>query len=126
MALQTLQQRLSRIFGTQQLPEVNEETLSTYREHLQRSLEHPCFLFLAHEDGASFEALQLQGLAEEFDQDLGLLALVKRLSDQKEFSVPLAQMECPYDDRTNHRLVDDYCQWFVRATFSLSCRGTNA
>lgn len=117
MPPQTMPNELHRLFGLEQPPELCQDSLRTFLQHIRDSLEHPCFLFVVHEDGASFEALQLQELCEEFTLDQGLLAKVKRPSDDRLFELPLAELECPPEDTANHRLIDAYCQWFVRASF---------
>lgn len=114
-----LKQRLRQVFGDREPPGASRDSLAVYREHLRERLEHPCFLHLVHEDGASFEALQLVDLIEEIDAEQGLLARVKRVSDDREFQLPLAHTECPPEDAANHEPIETYCQWFLRASSSL-------
>jgi hypothetical protein len=111
--------RLRKVFGTPETPGVDEDSLALYQEFLRNWLEEPCFVFVVHEDGAPFEALELLEISEELDAEQGLLAVVRRTSDSKQFVLPLAQLECPVEDATNHELIDDYCQWFVRSILPL-------
>lgn len=119
MAAEDRETRLRRVFGTREAPEVTEDSLALFQEFLRNWLEEPCFVFVAQEDGAPFEALELLEVSEEFDVEQGLLATVRRTSDSKQFELPLAQLECPVEDATNHELIDDYCQWFVRSFLPL-------
>ena len=111
------QEQIQHIFNTEKIPELSQQNLLVYRDHLQSSLEHPCFLFAAAEDGAPFEAVLLEALLQEVDEHEGLYAQVKRTSDDRVFTLPLAHLECPQDDPANHDLVDTYCTWFLRSTF---------
>ena len=65
---------------------------------------------LSEKYASCFDILELMDLSN-WDEDLGLMATVKRISDQKIFTIPLADLEvCPTNE---HQLVDDYSTWFV-------------
>jgi hypothetical protein len=57
----------------------------------------------------TFELLSL----DEIDEDYGILAHVKRVSDKKEFTLPLADLESTDEGTRNYQLLDDYSYWFV-------------
>lgn len=56
-----------------------------------------------------FEFVGLDLLSEEF----GLIAKVKRMSDQKIFMIPLVDLVTFKEKRKERQLVDDYSSWFV-------------
>ncbi len=59
---------------------------------------------------SSLDIFELMSLSS-WDAELGLMATVKRIADQKHFTIPLADLEvCPTKE---HQLVDDYSSWFV-------------
>ncbi|MDZ7759163.1 MAG: hypothetical protein U5L00_02770 [Desulfovermiculus sp.] len=109
--------QVQEIFGSQEIPEVTPQNLETFRDHLRSNLEDPCFLFLTSEEGAHFEAVLLVDCLEDVDESDGIFVQVTRTSDDKHFTLPLAQLECPPEDAANHQLVDAYCSWFIRSVF---------
>ena len=50
---------------------------------------------------------------KEIDEGYGLLANVKRVDDNRNFTLPLADLEDRNEKSSNYQLVDDYCVWFV-------------
>ncbi|MFO7801227.1 MAG: hypothetical protein R6V55_02895 [Desulfovermiculus sp.] len=110
-------QKVQEIFGSQKVPEVTSNNLKTFRDHLRSNLEEPCYLFISSDDGAQFEAVLLVDYLEDVDHSKGILVTVKRTSDDKAFTVPLAQLECPPEDTDNHSLVEAYSSWFIRSVF---------
>jgi hypothetical protein len=48
-----------------------------------------------------------------FSEDLGLMAEVKRISDQKIFQIPLVDLKGCTRKTIEHQLVEDYSSWFV-------------
>lgn len=117
MSHQSWKTQVQEIFGSREIPKVTSQSLETFREHLRSNLEDPCFLFLTSEEGAHFEAVLLVDCLEEIDESDGIFVQVKRTSDHKHFTLPLAQLECPSEDTANHQLVDAYCSWFIRSVF---------
>jgi hypothetical protein len=57
----------------------------------------------------TFELLAL----DKIDADYGIMAEVKRVSDKKEFTLPLADLEATDASSRNYQLLDDYSVWFV-------------
>jgi hypothetical protein len=43
----------------------------------------------------------------------GLMVKVKRISDRKQFVLPLADMKATDKKSPNYQLLDDYAVWFV-------------
>jgi hypothetical protein len=106
-------ERINELFGTSRPPEANPETMAVYLRYLRAHMEHPCYLIQAQEDSALFEALLLNELGEEIDADRGIMAKVSRSSDGREFTLPLAELECCEDDTRNSELVEDFTRWFM-------------
>ena len=109
-------QRIADIFGTEDIPDVTDETLERYLERLKQHLEFPCQLTgsasfeweedYTYEDGAEKEHERLRKTQPScmdkyellsFDNEVGpedgILVNVKRMSDKKTFVLPLAKLE---------------------------------
>ena len=52
-------------------------------------------------------------LDDDLDWEEGILVNVKRISDNKKFTLPLADLESEDDNSTNYQILDDYSVWFV-------------
>ena len=126
--------RISAIFG--EIPEVTEESLEKYRAYLQEHLELPCQL-TGIEDFAweeyyvfgpgsqkEYESLKktrpsyrdkfnLVSFEDLIDEGAGILVEVRRISDRRKFTIPLAELEATEKKSKNYRLLDDYSVWFV-------------
>ena len=50
---------------------------------------------------------------EKFSEVDGLLVEVQRVSDQKTFILPLADLEVTDENSPNYELVEDYLMWFL-------------
>ena len=46
-------------------------------------------------------------------RDYGLFVDVKRISDNKKFTLPLADLKASDQHSDNYQLLDDYAVWFV-------------
>jgi|SRR6056297_779772 len=112
---------VQELFDTQEIPEVNEQRLKTFREYLGNTLKHPCYLFTANDDSISFEPLLLLYCLEEVDENKGIYVYVKRDSDKKNLVVPLTELQCPVEDGSNHILIDSFCSWFIHASYRKLC-----
>ena len=95
------------------LPDVDDETLATYHEHLSKNLVFP---FTA-ECGAEYghpEQVKVIGLGDPddepmIDDEYGIFCEA-RLEGQSA-NVPLGELE-DAKGKPNRQLVDDYCYWF--------------
>jgi uncharacterized protein YodC (DUF2158 family) len=105
--------RIRMVFGltsNDPLPEVDDETLTAYRDYLAKNLTFP---FHA-EHGAEYgqpERVKVIGLGDTseepmIDETYGLLCEA-RIEGQV-VTVPLGELE---DAKPNRRLIDDYCYW---------------
>jgi len=56
-----------------------------------------------------FKLLRLKNI----DPSYGIIAAVSRISDNKKFDIPLADLEACDENTTEYMLLDDYSMWFV-------------
>jgi len=49
----------------------------------------------------------------ETDEGYGISVNVKRVSDKRKFTLPLADLESTDKQSNNYQLLDDYSVWFV-------------
>jgi hypothetical protein len=133
-------QRIDMIFGTQDVPDVDTETLERYLDHLQQHLALPCqltgiedfdweeYYVIGPGSKAEYERLrktrpsymdtymdtyELLRFEEEVDPDEGILVHVRRVSDKRTFLLPLANLEATQKQSPQYQLLDDYAVWFV-------------
>jgi hypothetical protein len=129
-------QRIATIFGTEDVPDVSTATLERYRDYLQQQLELPCQLtgiesfdweeYYTFGPGSAKEyerlrktrpscmdTYELLSFEDDVDPDSGLLVNVRRVSDAKQFLLPLADLEATKKKTKNYQLLDDYAVWFV-------------
>ena len=128
--------RIADIFGTEDVPDVDTETLERYLDYLKQNLEFPCQLtgiesfaweeYYMYEDGSEKEherqrqtrpscmdKYELVSFDDNVDPEDGILVNVKRLSDKKTFVLPLAKLEATKRKSVNDQLLDDYAIWFT-------------
>jgi len=120
------------------LPDVSIEMLETYYQYLARNL--PCGLLLTGQDAVGyfdweeifdfgygskneykrlkkykascydkFKLIELKNI----EPSHGIVVTVSRISDNKKFNIPLADLEVWDQDSNGYVLVDDYVIWFV-------------
>ena len=106
--------RIRRVFGltsNDPLPEVDDESLTTYHDYLAKNLTFP---FQA-EHGGEYghpERVKVIGLGDPdeepmIDETYGLLCEARM--EGQVVTVPLGELK---DAKPNRRLIDDYCYWF--------------
>ena len=131
--------RIADIFGTQTVPKVTEETLALYLDYLKQHLEVPCQLTgieslgcFAWEESYIFgrrrpteyaqrkqhqpsytDTYTFLSFEDAYDPYDGLAVKVKRVSDNKRFVLPLANLKALEKPSNNAQLLDDYAMWFV-------------
>ena len=134
--LDALKQRLADLFGTEDVPSVDAETLARYLDHLTQHLELPCQL-TGIEDFAweeyyvigpgsqkeherlrttrpsYMDTYNLRSFDDDVDLNSGIFVNVQRVSDKKKFFLPLADLEATEQKSKNYELLDDYVTWFV-------------
>jgi hypothetical protein len=127
--------RLADIFGTEDVPAVKTETLERYLDHLKQHLEFPCQL-TGMED-FPWEEMYIIGPGDKEEHEelrqtqpsyldtyellsfgditprSGIRVNVRRVSDQKTFVLPLADLKATDEKSKNDELLDDLSAWFV-------------
>jgi hypothetical protein len=126
--------RIEKILGEDNL-EVSDESLEMYRSYLQKNIKRPCqltgiedfsweeYYILGPGDKKEYEELKKTQPSYQdvytfisFDdqvEDEGLMVKVIRISDRKQFVLPLADLKATDKKSPNYRLIDDYAVWFV-------------
>jgi hypothetical protein len=134
-------ERILKILGvsSEDDAEVNWENLNTYFDYLEENIKLP-FKLTGIEDMGCFgweeyytfgpgskreheklkkqypsytDKYELLGFSDEIIEDEGIYVHVKRISDRKKFTLPLADLEATEKRSRNGQLLDDYVVWFV-------------
>jgi len=130
------EKRIISILGTKKL-DVTRKTLSTYLKYLKNHVEIPCqltgiedfeweeayvFGFGSKREYQELKTTQpsytdkfnlidfIDDIDDEYD---GIFVNVQRLSDKKQFILPLADLKSTDKKSKNYQLLDDYSVWFV-------------
>jgi len=130
------EKRIIVILGTKKL-DVTRKTLSTYLKYLKNHVEIPCqltgiedfeweeayvFGFGSKKEYEELKKTQpsytdkfnliefIDDIDDEYD---GIFVNVQRLSDKKQFILPLADFKSTDKKSKNYQLLDDYSVWFV-------------
>ena len=129
--------RIAAILGSNDF-RVGKKSLAKYRDYLKSNLSLPCRLtgiedFLWEEfyvfgpgDEKEYEELKKTrpSYTDKFDfididehesLEEGLFVQVLRVSDNKRFALPLADLEPVDEDSENYQLLNDYSVWFVNS-----------
>ena len=130
-----LEEKVQKILGTSDI-DVDEANLGRYLKFLKKHIQKPCYLtgneeFLWEEDylfgdgsQSRYEKLKktkpsytdvfaLVKFVETPSEVDGLLVEVRRVSDQKTFVLPLADLEVTDENSPNYQLIEDYLMWFL-------------
>ncbi|SKB12745.1 conserved hypothetical protein [Planktothrix sp. PCC 11201] len=133
--VEEFEEKVKKILGNSRI-KVNQKTLNKYFKYLKENLELPCYLsgseeFLWEEEylyGSGkikeYEELKktnpsytdvfvLENFQPKFDDTDGIMVDVKRVSDNRQFTLPLAELEVSDEDSPNHSLIEDYLAWFI-------------
>lgn len=128
------EKRIENILGQEQI-EKTFKTLKVYPDYLKENIQTPCIVtgiedFLWEEfyvigPGSQAEYKELKktrpSYTDHFEiiqfEDImeweGIIVRVKRLSDNKKFSLPLADLKAADQKSKNYTLLDDYAVWGV-------------
>lgn len=128
--------RIANALGTDAVPLVDEENLLKYRKYLLDNLDKGVVLtgredfpweekyVLGCVNKVEYEKLKrtnpsytdefelLDILAEELEEN-DLVASIKRLSDQKTFTIGLSWLTTKSKEGKNFQLLDDFATWVV-------------
>lgn len=133
--IKTFNQKIAKILHSKSI-DVGIENLVRYLAYLKKNLQLPCHVtsreeFLWEEEyvtgsGNKKEYQKLKKTQPSFtdifevkqfhdsvDEDEGILVEVKRLSDKKEFVLPLVDLEASDKNSPNNEFLDDYLMWFI-------------
>ena len=130
------EKRIIAILGTEEV-DVTRKTLSTYLKYMKNHVEIPCqltgiedfeweepyvFGFRSKKEYEELKKTQpsykdkfnLIKFVDEIDDYYdGIFIHVQRISDKKEFVLPLADLKSTDRKSKNYQLLDDYSVWFV-------------
>lgn len=76
------------------------------QEYQKQKINNP-----SHQD--TFEILSF---VDEFDAEDGLKVEVRRVSDDRLFTLVLADLQCTDEESDNYELIEDYSLWFLSST----------
>ncbi len=133
------EKRIAVIFGTQEIPKVNEDTLAIYFDYLKQHLDMPCHLTgvedmgcFAWEERYRFlpdcveeyeerkkqepsykDTYELLNFEDAYDTYTGLAVKVKRVPGRKRFVLPLVDLKVTEQESPNYQLLHDYTVWVV-------------
>ena len=134
--------RIQSVFQLDEIPEVTEKHLVHYFQWLKRQLTFPCLLtgiesmgYFSWEERYEFgygspkeyektkkklgsyqENYELKSLDNAKiggDWDSDILASVVRVSDKKQFTIPLSELQAVAESSENYQLLNDYTVWYV-------------
>jgi len=130
------EKRIIVILGTKKL-DVTRKTLSTYLKYLKNHIEIPCqltgiedfeweeaYVFgfgskreyqeLRKTQPSYTDKFNLIDFIDDIDDEYdGIFVNVQRLSDKKQFTLPLADLRSTDRKSKNYQLLNDYSVWFV-------------
>lgn len=112
------------------------ETLDIYKRFLEKNIDFPVkltgiedfnweeFYIFGPGDEREYEELKktrpsysdiydLIRIDEHIEEDYGLFAKVTRISDRKQFQIPLADLKAIDENSKSYQLLDDYSVWCV-------------
>ena len=132
--------RINSVFGLSEIPEVTGRNLGKYFEYLKERLVCPCLLTgiesmgyfsweerfefgygnqreyqrLRKERGSYQENYELQTLADaKVKGDFDIFVIVRRVPDNKRFTIPLSELKAVDEASENYQLLHDYTVWYV-------------
>jgi hypothetical protein len=133
-------ERIKKIFGTDEVPDVNQDTLRAYFAYLKKNISLPCKLTgieslgyfhweerysfgygskeeyerLRKERGSfkdTYELVTMNDARVEGEWDI--IVVVYRIPYRKKFEIPLSELQAKDEGSANYQLLDDYSVWFV-------------
>ena len=133
--------RILQVLGTNNEEDafVNEKNLLKYLQYLKLKVKFPCELTgiedlgcfgweefyllgpgnkheyekLKNENPSFKDVYELLGFLDEIDRDASILVHVKRISDGKEFNLPLVDLKSVDKKSKNSQTLHDYSVWHV-------------
>ena len=129
-------ERIASVFDAEEIPEVSYETLKIYLQHIKDNIDAACEItgiedfeweeYYIFGPGSKKEYEKLRKTRPSYmdrykiisfdndpDQDYGILVNLRRISDGKEFTLPLADLKATDKKNQSYQILDDYSVWFV-------------
>jgi hypothetical protein len=128
--------RIAQVFGKDEPPEVDEKTLKVFLKYLRKNVQLPCVMTgsedfeweefyiigpgskkdherLRKTHASYLDTFDLIDFVLDPEDDGGLHAEVRRVSDKKIFVLPLDYLKVKPLKSKNFNLIHDYGVWFV-------------
>jgi hypothetical protein len=128
--------RIASIFCVVEVPEVGDVTLRAYLKFIGDNVDTACEItgiedfeweeYYIIGPGSKKEHEKLRktrpsymdrykiiAFEDEPDEDCGILVNLRRISDGKKFTLPLADLKTTNKKTTSYQILDDYSVWFV-------------
>lgn len=129
-------ERISSIFCMDEVPEVTDDTLKTYLQYIKDNIDAACeitgiedfdweeyYIFgpgskkeydkLRKTRPSYMDRYKIIAFDDEPDEDYGILVNLRRISDGKKFTLPLADLKATDKKSPSYEILDDYSVWFV-------------
>lgn len=129
-------ERIASIFDMDEVSEVTDDTLKTYLQYIKNNLDIACEItgiqdfeweeYYIIGPGSKKEHEKLRktrpsymdhykiiAFDDEPDEDYGILVNLRRISDGKKFTLPLADLKATDKKNPNYQILDDYSVWFA-------------
>ncbi len=128
--------RIASILNAEDVPEVNDTTLKIYLQYIKENVDPACeltgiedfdweeYYILGPGDKKEHEELRktnpsymdrfkMLSLYNDPDGEYGILVNLRRISDNKKFTLPLADLQATAKNTMSYQILDDYSVWFV-------------
>jgi len=128
--------RIASIFDMDEIPEVSDETLRTYLQYIRDNVDTTCEITgiedfkweeyyiigpgskkehekLRKTRPSFMDTYKIIGFDDEPDDDYGILVNLRRISDKKKFTLPLAELKVTDKKHPSYQILDDFSVWFV-------------
>lgn len=128
--------RIASIFDMDEVPEVTDETLRTYLQYIRDNVDTTCEITgiedfkweeyyiigpgskkehekLRKTRPSFMDTYKIIGFDDEPEDDYGILVNLRRISDKKKFTLPLAELKVTYKKHSSYQTIDDFSVWFV-------------
>jgi hypothetical protein len=129
------EKRIAKILKKKNI-EVNMDNLKVYFTYLKANIKFPCKLTgmedfqweepyllggwskkeyerLKKENASYTDEFELMGFDDEIEDGSGIFVKVKRISDKKEFTLPLWDLKTISRKDQNNELISDYSSWMT-------------
>ena len=132
-----MKKRIMAILGKENQDDLfrSDENLQVYLEYLKNHVEHPCLVtgmedfpweekyVFGYGDEEEYEKLKKTNPSykdtftllefERIPEVERIFATVERVTDKKQFSLPLEDLEAKSKKSPNYQLLEDYSSWYV-------------